>query len=60
VQASRAAVALTEKTGAVIDHANSTTMRPNVAVMQRLGKVKTTLSEARNRADNVIIFSLKS
>ena len=56
VQASRAAVALSEKTGAVIDHANSSTMRPNVAVMQRIGKVKTTLSEARNRADNVIIF----
>jgi len=56
VQASRATVALAEKTGAVMDHANSSTMRPNVAVMQRIGKVKTTLSEARNRADNVIIF----
>lgn len=56
VQACRAAIALTEKIGAVMDHANSNTMRPNVAVMQRMGKVKTTLSEARNRADNVIIF----
>ena len=56
VQACRAAVALTEKVGGVIDHANGRNIRPNVAVMQRLGKVKTTLAEARNRADNIIIF----
>ena len=56
VQACRAAIALTEKVGGVIDHANGKNIRPNVAIMQRLGKVKTTLAEARNRADNVIIF----
>lgn len=56
VQACRAAVALTEKVSGVIDHANGKNIRPNVAVMQRMGKVKTTLAEARNRADNIIIF----
>ncbi len=56
VQACREAVALTEKVRGVIDHANGSGMRANVAVMQRLGKVKTTLAETRNRADNVIIF----
>jgi formylmethanofuran dehydrogenase subunit B len=56
VQACREAVALTEKIGGVIDHANGKHMRANIAVMQRIGKVKTTLAEVRNRADNVIIF----
>lgn len=56
VQACREAVALTEKVSGVIDHANGPGIRPNIAVMQRLGKVKTTLSEARNRADHIIIF----
>lgn len=56
VQACREAVALAEKTHGVIDHANGPASRPNIAVMQRHGKVKTTLAEARNRADNIIIF----
>ncbi len=56
VQACREALALTEKIGGVIDHANGPSMRANVAVMQRVGKVKTTLAEARNRGDNIIIF----
>ena len=56
VQSCREAVALTDKIHGVIDHANGTTMRPNIAIMQRHGKVKTTLAEARNRADNIIIF----
>ncbi len=56
VQSCREAVALTDKIHGVIDHANGTNMRPNIAVMQRHGKVKTTLAEARNRADNIIIF----
>lgn len=56
VQTCREAVAMTEKVSGVIDHANGTMMRSNVAVMQRHGKVKTTLAEARNRADNIIIF----
>lgn len=56
VQTCREAVAITEKVSGVIDHANGTAMRSNIAVMQRHGKVKTTLAEARNRADNIIIF----
>ena len=56
VQACREAVALTEKIGGVIDHANGELIRANIAVLQRMGKVKTTLAEARNRADHIIIF----
>ncbi|MFK7794205.1 MAG: hypothetical protein AB8B89_02540 [Gammaproteobacteria bacterium] len=56
VQACREAVALTEKVGGVIDHANGKYIRANIAVLQRMGKVKTTLAEVRNRADHVIIF----
>jgi formylmethanofuran dehydrogenase subunit B len=56
VQACRNAVLLTEKIGGVIDHASGAGMRPNNTVMQRHGKVKTTLSEVRNRADLVIIL----
>ena len=56
VQACREAMALAEKLGGVIDHASGPFMRANMAVMQRMGKVKTTLAEARNRADNIIIL----
>ncbi len=56
VQACRKAIALTDKIGGVVDHANGKYMRANIAVMQRMGKVKTTLAEVRNRADHVIIF----
>jgi formylmethanofuran dehydrogenase subunit B len=59
VQTCREAVAITEKLGGVIDHANGKSIRHNGAVMQRIGKVKTTLAEARNRADCVIIFGSK-
>ncbi len=56
VQACREAVALADKVGGVVDHANGKFIRANIAVMQRMGKVKTTLAEVRNRADHVIIF----
>ena len=56
VQSCREAIALTDKLHGVIDHANGTSMLANMAVMQRFGQVKTTLAEARNRADNIIIF----
>jgi len=59
VQACREAIALSEKIGGVIDHANGPYMRANMAVLQRMGKVKTTLAEARNRSDNIIIFGSK-
>ncbi|MEM8844544.1 MAG: hypothetical protein AAGB35_05810 [Pseudomonadota bacterium] len=56
IQGCREAVLLAEKSKAVIDHANGKGMQANLAVMQRYGKVKTTLSEVRNRSDLVIIF----
>ncbi len=56
VQACREAVALTEKLGGVIDHTNGQSIRKGTSVMQRIGEVRTTLAEVRNRADCVIIF----
>lgn len=56
VQACRSAFALAEKTHSVIDHANGQSMRASTAVMQRYGEVRTTLAEARNRADCIILF----
>ena len=56
IQTCREAIALTEKVGGVIDHANGTSIRSGTAVMQRIGEVRTTLAEVRNRADCVIIF----
>ncbi len=56
VQACREAIALTEKLGGVLDHANGRSIRKGTAVMQRIGEVRTTLAEARNRADCIIIF----
>ncbi len=59
IQTCRDAMAITEKLGGVIDHANGESIRNNGAVMQRIGKVKTTLSEVRNRADCIVIFGSK-
>ena len=56
IQSCREAMALSEKVGGVIDHANGTSLRNSTAVMQRIGEVKTTLAEVRNRADCVIII----
>ncbi len=56
VQTCREAIALTEKLGGVIDHANGSKMRASSAIMQRFGEVKTTLAEVRNRADCVVII----
>lgn len=56
IQTCRDAVALTEKVGGVVDHANGSGIRINTSVMQRMGEVRTTLAEVRNRADCVVIF----
>ena len=56
VQSCREAVALTEKLGGVIDHTNGRSIRKGLAVMQRIGEVRTTLAEVRNRADCIVIF----
>ncbi len=55
-QTCRSAIALTEKIGGVIDHANGAGIRCNLAVMQRIGEVRATLTEVRNRADCIVIF----
>jgi len=56
VQANREALALSEKIKGVIDHTNGQSIRNSLAVTQRIGDVKTTLSEVRNRADCIVIF----
>ncbi len=56
VQTCREAIALTEKLGGVIDHANGNALRKGTAVMQRIGEVRTTLAEVKNRADCIVIF----
>lgn len=56
IQSCREAMALSDKAGAVIDHVNGAGIRNSTAVMQRIGEVKTTLAEVRNRADCVVII----
>ena len=51
----RAAIALAERAGAVIDHAQSDSSFRNYRVLQTGGWVTTTLTEARNRADLFVI-----
>jgi formylmethanofuran dehydrogenase subunit B len=51
----RAAIALAEKGGGIIDHALSEGQYRNFKVLQSSGWVLTTLTEARNRADLFII-----
>lgn len=56
VNGMRAALRLTEKAGAVIDHMHSNAAFRNLDVLQNHGYVMTTLAEIRNRAD-LIIFA---
>lgn len=51
----RAAIALAEKGGGIVDHALSEGQYRNFRVMQSTGWVMTTLTEARNRADLFIV-----
>ena len=51
----RAAIALAEKGGGVVDHALSEAQYRNFRVLQNSGWVLTTLTEARNRADLFIV-----
>lgn len=55
VQGMRAALALAERGGGVIDHALSDDAYRNLRVLQTSGWMTTTLTEARNRADLFII-----
>jgi formylmethanofuran dehydrogenase subunit B len=52
----RAAVALAERLGAVIDSSASLCHAPSVVAQQQVGKVTGTLGEIRNRADLVIFW----
>ena len=51
----RAAIALAEKGGGIVDHALSESQYRNFRVLQSSGWVLTTLTEARNRADLFIV-----
>jgi formylmethanofuran dehydrogenase subunit B len=51
----RAVMALADKSGGVVDHALSEGQYRNFRVLQTRGWIMTTLTEARNRADVVIV-----
>ena len=52
----RAALALAERLGATLDHANGTGMQRNTKVLQDSGWITTTLSEVKNRADLIVFL----
>lgn len=54
VDGMRAAVALAESTGAVLDHMHGQAISNNYRVLQSRGWMTTTLTEVRNRADLVL------
>ena len=56
VAGSRAALELADRTGAVIDHHHNTAYHRNNSRLQTYGGYLTTLSEARNRADLIVLF----
>jgi formylmethanofuran dehydrogenase subunit B len=51
----RAAVALADRCGAVLDHANSAAKFRNLLAFQDRGAITTTLAEVRNRADLLVV-----
>lgn len=51
----RAALALAERVGAVVDHARSAGLYRNLAVLQRTGWIATTFAELRNRCDLLVV-----
>ncbi|WP_247895954.1 formylmethanofuran dehydrogenase [Azospirillum brasilense] len=55
VDGARAALALAERLGAVVDHALSDGLYRNLAVLQRTGWIATTLAELRNRCDLLLV-----
>jgi len=56
VTGARAAMALADQYGAVVDHRDSEAMFRNLRVLQDSGWMTTTLSEVRNRADLIVII----
>jgi formylmethanofuran dehydrogenase subunit B len=55
VEGMRAAMALAERSGGVVDHALSEAQYRNFKVLQSVGWTMSTLTETRNRADLIII-----
>jgi formylmethanofuran dehydrogenase subunit B len=55
VEGMRAAIALAERSGGVVDHAASEAQFRNFKVLQSVGWTMSTLTETRNRADLIII-----
>jgi formylmethanofuran dehydrogenase subunit B len=51
----RAALALAERSGGIVDHALSEAGERNLKILQTSGWITTTLTETRNRADLIII-----
>jgi formylmethanofuran dehydrogenase subunit B len=55
VEGMRALMALAERSGGVVDHALSEAQYRNFKILQSTGWITTTLTEARNRADLIIV-----
>jgi len=55
VEGMRAALALAERTGGIVDHAFSEAQYRNFKVLHTTGWITSTLTETRNRADLIII-----
>src|SRR4051794_20713805 len=55
IAGARAAIALAERLGGVIDHMNSAALLRDVAVMREAGLYVTTLNEARLRGDTLLL-----
>lgn len=57
VEGSRAILALADRSGGVVDHAYSEALYRNYKVLQSSGWVMSSLTEARNRADVIVIVA---
>ena len=57
VSGMRAALALAERTGGILDHAGAGGLLANVRAWQDGGTVTTTLAEVRNRADLILVVA---
>jgi formylmethanofuran dehydrogenase subunit B len=55
VEGMRAALAVAERAGGIVDHALSSAIYRNLKVMQISGWITSTLTETRNRADLIIV-----
>jgi len=55
VNGMRAALALAERCGAILDHRHGEALNHGVQVLQSRGQTTTTLAEVRNRADLVVL-----